>query len=468
MKRKKCFLLIITLCCLVSALAQQTDELKNVPGQVSIFYPMGTSGKESKNFTYNFSLNLLTGKIGALNGLEISGLYSKVKENIFGVQISGLGSIVGGKMAGMQVSGLASIVSEGTAGLQVSGLTNITSEGMSGLQVSGLTNITSEGMSGLQVSGLTNIVSEGMSGLQVSGLINIASEGMSGLQVSGLTNIASEGMSGLQVSGLINIASEGMSGLQVSGLTNIASERMSGLQVSGLANIASEGMSGLQVSGLANIASEKMSGLQIAPANLMIGRMKGVQIGLYNRTKISNALQIGLVSINDTIAKGISLSLVNIVKKGAYREFELSYSDYANVALSFKMGTQKFYTLYSAGVNFINDNLWVFGIGFGNRTPISGTFDFQPELIYSNYFPINFRKIQNISVSRLKLGFVYNINKKLGLSLAPSVYVLNADKCKNSDTQFYKISHIEAFYTNKKADTQTSLGIGFCVGLSIK
>jgi len=162
------------------------------------------------------------------------------------------------------------------------------------------------------------------------------------------------------------------------------------------------------------------------------------------------------------------LSLINIVKKGGYKEWELSFADYDNVALSFKMCSQKLYTIYTVGVNFLEDDLWVVGIGFGNRTPISAKFDFQPECVFNHYFPINFKKIQDTYATCLKLGFVYRINEKFGLSLAPGINVLNADKHKNSDSDFYKTSFFGSLYTNNSDNRQTKIGVGISVGLSMK
>jgi hypothetical protein len=293
-----------------------------------------------------------------------------------------------------------------------------------------------------------------MSGMQTAGLINIIGDRMSGMQTAGLINIVGDKMLGMQTAGLINIVGDGAVGMQTAGIINIVGDGMSGMQTAGLVNIAGNGLKGLQVAGLANVVGEEMNGVQIA--------------GIYNRSKTMKGLQIGILSINDTVDNGISLSLINIVKKGAHKELELSFSDYANVALSFKMGTQKFYTIYTAGANFIENNLWVFGIGFGNRTPIGKRFDFQPELIYNSYFPTNFKNIQYTNTTRLKLGFVYRFNERFGLSLAPSVYVLNADKGNNSDSEFYKISSFGSFYTHKNKNSQTKIGAGISVGLSMK
>ena len=389
MNKKKWYWSVIMFCCLTNVTAQQTNELKNVPAQVSIVYPAGTHGRQSPHNTYNFSLNLLTGKIGGLNGLEISGIYGQVENNAFGIQIAGFSNIVGGKMIGFQVSSLANIIGYGIIGMQVSGITNIIGDKMTGIQISGLANILGDTITGVQISGLANLVGGEIKGLQVSGLVNGVGEKIKGLQVSSI-------------------------------------------------------------------------------ANVIYGEMKGVQISLYNRVNTLSGLQIGLINVNDTIEKGISLSLINIVKKGAYREWELLFYDHINVAISYKMGTQKFYTLYTAGVNFIKDNLWVFGIGFGNLTPIGNRFYFQPEIVYNNYFPTNFKNIQNTFTTHLKLGFVYRINGKIGLSLAPNVYVMNAEKRNKPDSEFYKITPIRAIYTNNKNNKQTAISVGVSLGLSIK
>ena len=405
MSRRKYYYLIAVFCCLLSVSAQQTGELNKVPAQVSIVYPFGTNGRQSPHHLYNFSFNFFTGKIGGLSGMEISGLFGQVERNLLGLQVAGLGNVVGGGMNGMQVSGLANIIGDRATGLQVSGLTNVTGDRMQGIQVTGLANVTGDAMNGMQMSGISNIVGSRMQGLQIASFANIVGNGMNGIQVTGFANVIGDAMNGIQVAGLANVVGD---------------------------------------------------------------EMNGVQIGLYNRVHTSRGLQIGIVSVNDTVANGVSLSLIHIVKKGAYREWELSFSDYANVALSYKMGVQKFYTVYTAGVNFIEDNLWTFGIGFGNRTRIGNRFDFQPELVHYAYFPTNFKHIQNTFATQLKLGFVYNLNEKFGLSLAPGIYVLNADKRSNYDSNYYRISPLGALYTYKSGNLQTTVGVGISIGLSIK
>ena len=410
---------LITLFCYLTSntLAQETTsdtssghKTKSFPAQFSIYYPFATHGKQSTDYTYNFSLNLVYGKVGGVNGIEVSGLVGRVEGEINGVQIAGISNASGG-----------------VRGVQVAGLGNA-SDGVKGIQIAGFGNASDE-VKGIQIGGFGN-----------------ASDGVKGIQVAGFGN-ASDNVRGIQIGGFGN-ASDEVKGLQVAGFGN-AADNVNGIQIGGFGNAADD-VKGIQIGGIGN-AADKITGLQI---------------GIYNRIHNLRGLQIGIVSRNDTIEKGASLSLVNIVKRGFYREWELSFSDYANIALSYKMGMQRFYTIYTVGVNFIEDNLWNVGIGFGNRTPIGSRIDFRPELVSYNYLPMDFKNVQSTFTTHLKLGFVYNISEKLGLSLAPSVYVMNSSR--KSDKEHYKVSPLGAFYTHEKNTTRTTMGIGVSLGLSLK
>lgn len=431
MKRLFCLSLLLV-CGFIGISAQETisSETKKFPAQISLFHPVGTHGQHSTDYVYNFSLNILKGKVGGVNGLEISGLFGSVAEDVNGVQIAGLGNVAGGAMNGIQIAGLGN-VSGNVKGIQFSGLGNVTDD-VAGIQISGLGNVT-DNMKGIQFSGLGNVTDQ-MTGIQVGGIANI-SDDAKGLQVAGIANVCDE-FRGLQVSGLVNVA-DNVTGLQVSGLFNV-SDNASGMKIAGISNV-----------------SDRISGVSIA--------------GIYNRTRTLRGFQLGIVNITDTIEKGISMAIVNIVKKDFYTEWEVSFSDDANVALSYKMGTRKFYTIYSVGAGFIEDNLWIAGIGFGNRTTIGNSgFDFQPELIYRYYLPSDFKDVQYTSATHLKLGFVYNLGEKLGLSLAPSVYVMNADKDSKPGSEYYKTSPIGAFYTHESDNSRLSIGWGISLGLILR
>jgi len=372
----------------------ERDGLKYSPAQVSLWFPRGTHGRESVNHWYNLSLNLISGEVGGVNGLEISGVFGRVENApVNGVQIAGIGN------ASLNVNGI-----------QVAGIGSFTLT-VNGIQVGGLGNFTHD-----------------VNGIQFGTLLNITDQ-INGIQIGGLANLAN-----------------GVNGMQIGGMN--AGANANGLLVGALGNF-SHYANGMQIGGLANYAVEK-NGVQVAP---------------FNSTNILRGLQIGLVSLNDTIEKGGSLSLVNIVRRGFYREWEFSTSDYSNLALTYRVGTKTLYTIYTVGANFIEDNLWNFGFGFGHRRAISNKLDFRPELVSYSYFPMDFRNTRFTFSTHLKFGFVYSISKNLGLSLAPSVFVMNSNRSSNTD--FYRVSPINPFLTHENNNNrQTTLGVGVSLGFN--
>jgi hypothetical protein len=330
-------------------------------------------------------------------------------------------------------------------GVEIGTFFNQTERDVQGVQTGGLANRTNE-LTGAQVGGLGN-AAKTVNGIQLGGLANICKD-VTGVQFGGITNIA-DSTKGLQLGGIANISKE-TNGLQFVGITNL-NERTKGMQFAGIVNVT-ERSDGFQFAGITNISKE-VSGAGFA--------------GIFNRTGTLRGFQFGIVNVIDTVESGISMAIINIVKKGFYSEWAFSFADYQNVGVSYKMGIQRFYTIFTVGANFIKDNLWVYGIGFGNRTALNNRFDFQPEIVSYQYFPTDFRNIQYTSAIYLKFGFVYKFNDKLGIVVAPSIYHLNCDLKEGG--QPYQISPVKEIHSwNSDRINYTALGVGISVGLSLR
>jgi len=295
-----------------------------------------------------------------------------------------------GAVKGVEFGTIFNHVEQNVLGVQFGGIVNRTRE-ITGIQFGGISN-TSTTVKGIQFGGLLN-VSEGVSGIQFGGISNF-SDSIRGLQFGGIINHSKE-VNGIQCAGIVNVA-ENVKGMQFAGITNL-SEKSDGVQIAGIANISRE-VSGVSIGGIFN----------------RTGTLRGIQIG-------------GIVNVIDSLESGISISLVNIVKKGAYKEWSLAFADYMNVGLSYKFGIQKFYILFTAGANFLENNLWISGIGFGHRSSLGSRFDFQPEIVSYQYYPWNFKNVYHLTSNHLKIGFIYKLNDRLGISIAPSLYLLNGD-----------------------------------------
>lgn len=155
-------------------------------------------------------------------------------------------------------------------------------------------------------------------------------------EFGGLYNVNTHQTKGFQFAGIVNYSGNTEKAAQFAGMTNIAASGTTPFQFAGIANVADE-VTGLQFSGLVNVAK----------------RVKGVQFGLFNYAEESD---------------GISIGLINIVKKGGKQEFEVSFSEAINTAVSFKLGTDRFYTIFSAGMNYINCPVeYAVGLGLGTH-----------------------------------------------------------------------------------------------------
>lgn len=122
-----------------------------------------------------------------------------------------------------------------------------------------------------------------------------------------------------------------------------------------------------ELGGIWNASREYTKGLQIAGLMNVGGHVNGLQLSaLVNVAKSVNGVQIGLVNYMEDGEKGVSIGLINIAKHGGKYEFEVSFSDAINTLLSFRLGTDRFYTIFSGGVNYFFSPLeYAVGLGFG-------------------------------------------------------------------------------------------------------
>jgi len=276
---------------------------------------------------------------------------------------------------------------------------------------------------------------------------------VSGFELGGLGNINRVDIKGVQLGGLFNATSAGFYGLRTAGIFNIAGKKASGLQIGGLLNLNKSNFTGLQIAGIINLNKGETKGVQIA--------------GLLNVNKKLSGFQVGLINMSDTADHAISIGLINIVKNGGYSEFEFSLADYQNLGLSFKHGLKSFYNIYNIGFNFLEDNLWSAGVGFGHLQKISNRLNFQPEALATTYFPEDFKHYKRTLTYRLKLGLVYSLSDKIGLSVAPSVYYADFQN-DNNGLAPYKISSIKPFKSHTGSENQWHLGTGISVGLHLR
>lgn len=261
------FTLVISVCDAQNKIRKETKPLN-----IQIFPGLGLNGKNPGSYVNYLSLNLISGYSYKNLSFELSGLVSANVAGTRGIQISGFGNVTGLNISLSPWKDDAE--SANLSGIQFSGLYNYVKDNVFGGQVSFFNQ--SKNLIGAQIGGI-NSVNGYTIGFQMAGLYNWSGYSVDGFQLSGLLNETNGRLVGTQLAP-INIVrttegqnSESMpkkAGLQI-GLINYG-RTMHGFQI-GLINIAGE-MRGTQI-GLINISSSK---------KVPVNKKAGTTIGLLN------------------------------------------------------------------------------------------------------------------------------------------------------------------------------------------
>ncbi len=315
--------------------------------QISFIYPLGTNGQNAMNCINGFSINVLAGISGGTSGFETGGLLNIDLGRIKGFQAAGIGNYV--------------------------------KETSSGMQCGGLFNICGKTVRGTQLSGLTNVDLDRLTGLQGAGMVNLTLKNSRGVALAGVTNINLGSLKGAQFGGLVNLTVKEHTGLQVSGLVSLAIKNFRGLQVGGLANITVKDFKGVQAGGLFNYS----------------GKLHG--------------LQIGFINYDDSIAKGLPIGFISIVKHGYLRvELEANETLYGNISL--KTGSSHLYNIIAAGYRY-KDKIpyWAVTYGLGTLIPVNNYFGFNVDLTATHLNENAVWTRQLNMLNRLKLDAFFKI-----------------------------------------------------------
>jgi hypothetical protein len=224
-----------------------TGEYPHHPVNFSLFYPISTN--QDPEVSTNFRLNLIYSDIGAVRGVDISGIVGRVRREMIGLQVNGIYSHIGGEFTGVGVSGFANYVKSDVRGVQYAGLVNFVRGDFAGFQFANLFNYVEGAMVGAQATALFNLNDDDVKYFQAATMANAVAGDFTGVQAAGGLNYVNEAMVGGQLA-LCNFAKY-MNGVQI-GLGNIAGTA-SGVQV-GFVNYAVN-LDGVPI-GVINISGE--------------------------------------------------------------------------------------------------------------------------------------------------------------------------------------------------------------------
>ena len=172
--------LALSLALISSAIKAQEDEASPAQGaQFTFAYPLGTNGVGAIEESNRFSLNVLYGVNGGLNGLELGGLANYNNGDVNGMQLAGMANINRGYTNGLMWSGGFNLTLGDARGVQLSDI-NIAAGDFKGFQA-GVINYAGR-LRGVQL-GVINIVGEDNGAVPI-GLINVVKGGYYALELT--------------------------------------------------------------------------------------------------------------------------------------------------------------------------------------------------------------------------------------------------------------------------------------------
>jgi len=425
------------------------SEFKKAPVQFTLIAPpISTNGIYFYKTINDVSLSTFISVGAASNYCDLSGFLSANRLYSDGAQLSGFANISGFDPKAADYS---------SEGVQLTGFLNYNGNNYSGMQGSGFANVNKD-FEGIQASGFINVNRNVKNSLLVSGFMNLNQSVDKVYELSGFANISAKGNSRLQGAGFLNVASE-VNGIQGSGFANIA-KNTKGIQGAGFINVARD-MKGVQGSGFANAAHD-VEGVQAAGFINVARNVKGLQAS-------------GFINICDSI-EGIPIGFISIVKKGGYRNFEVSTSEWSPVQLTYRMGIEKFYNVYSLSKLAGSWDRYALGFGFGHNRQIFNKTDLNIELVQHQEFLvrpnfINFMPERENSISQLKIGIRRNVFKNVWVNAGPTfnlawAYKFNSSTPTGEDLQPYIWTVEPKSYTNFQ-HWNSRFWVGFHAGISI-
>lgn len=384
--------------------------------QLSFIPVLGTNFAPSGSTINNISLNVLAGYNYGVNGVELGGFVNVDRSDVRYLQLAGFVNLVGGNMTGLQGASFVNGVRREVTGAQLSGFVNL-----------------SQGVTGAQGSGFVNYAHGKVDGVQGTGFVNFAYGDVTGAQGSGFVNYAHGHVTGAQGTGFVNYA-KSATGLQWSGFVNYSNDSIKGAQLSGFYN-HSKVVTGVQASGFANFA------------------------------KTLRGFQVGIVNIADTVEKGATIGLLNIVRTGKH-EFAITTNDVTDINAAFRSGTNKFYSVLEAGIQTGDDPLWAFGVGFGTQfKPIKDKIIPSIELGTYSVNRVDDWQDDVNQLTKLSVNVGYNFFKSLSVNAGP-VLNIYATRTFNSDTGRYGLGLGEnGFYDQTFSGTNVKAWVGYQIGV---
>lgn len=303
-----------------------------------------------------------------------------------------------------------------------------------------------------------------LDGAEFGGFYNINKTNVAGAQFAGFGNTVGGNARGAQFAGFLNTVNGKVRGLQSAGFLNVSVEEVHGAQLAGYMNL-SDSIHGVQAAGLLNVSKKSADGVQLAGLANWASDLEGVQAaGLVNRARHVKGTQIGLINIADTVERGVTVGLINIVKKGKL-QFALEHNEAIDFNIAFRSGTNRLYSVLFVGAQAKEDYLWTYGGGFGTEFKLKKQWNSSIELTTQSINPKDDHYDEINLLNRLSWNFGYQFANHLAFSAGPVLNIYVTEVYDQESGRYGNDIDMGSFYNETFSGTNVKMWVGYNVSV---
>lgn len=259
----------------------------------------------------------------------------------------------------------------------------------------------------------------------------------------------------------------GLNGVELGGILNYNHGDVNGTQLSGVANINKERTDGLMLAGVYNLSIGDASGVQIADINNALGDYTGVQVGVINYAGRLKGVQIGLINVVGEDNGAVPIGLINVVKDGYY-ELELVSGEVLYTNLNYKMGVERFYTIFKVGCStYHNRDVYSVGIGFGGIVTLAEKHKMSIDLSTNQIvFNDDWESFDENNLSKLDINYRLILGEHVSLIAGPSFNYYYSEV--RVDDRFGTLKIPYEAHTIRNENSQEWMWVGFNCGIAYR
>lgn len=284
--------------------------------------------KENPAAVYNgLSLGLVAPVGKTIRGATLGGIAVVADGDVLGAQLAGIALVSGGSAYGINAAGLGVVSSGSMYGLNAAGLGLSGGLDLVGVNFATLGVVAQHDIRGITVAGLGAVAQHDIMGITATTLGVTAQHDIRGITIAGLGIVAQRDIVGLNATGLGLVAEGSVRWVNLAGLGVVGQSKISGLSVAGLGVVSGGGsiegvalspgvvesadgvrgiilggyrVKGQRVAGLSlnpvMLKAREFSGVAVGAHNEVMGRQRGLTIGLYNYARQLQGVQIGVLN----------------------------------------------------------------------------------------------------------------------------------------------------------------------------